>query len=171
MVINRVLGKCEPVNITLKDDVASYSLYTPWRVLLPSLSKVKTELERILYEDITESVIKPTDRCSPMVQVSRKSGKVRICVSLKQPNEAVKRECYVPPILDDIALKLTGSAVFSSLDASSGCWQIPLKHESRTRSTFITPLGRFCFRLLPFGISSAKEIFKQKMSELLNDLP
>ncbi len=37
-------------------------------------------------------------------------------------------------------------------------------------TTFITPFGRYAFRRLPFGISSAPEIFQRKMSNLLHDL-
>ena len=35
---------------------------------------------------------------------------------------------------------------------------------------FITPFGRFCFNSLPFGISSAPEIFQRTMSNILEDL-
>ena len=37
-------------------------------------------------------------------------------------------------------------------------------------TTFITPFGRYSFRRLPFGISSAPEIFQRKMSSLLEGL-
>ena len=95
-----------------------------------------------------------------MIQVPKKSGKIRICVDLRWLNKAVKRECYVMPTLDDIAPKLAGSMAFSSLDASSGCRQIPLDHESRKYTIFITPSGRFCFRQLPIGIPQSLEIFQ-----------
>ena len=36
--------------------------------------------------------------------------------------------------------------------------------------TFITPQGRFCFRRLPFGISSAPECFQKRMSQVLDGL-
>ncbi|KAL7846655.1 hypothetical protein SRHO_G00216350 [Serrasalmus rhombeus] len=64
--------------------------------------------------------------------------------------------------------KLAKSTVFSSLDAESGFWQIPLEENSARLTTFITPLGRYCFKRLPFGITSAPEIFQRKMSELLH---
>ncbi|KAL6490170.1 hypothetical protein MHYP_G00005150 [Metynnis hypsauchen] len=63
---------------------------------------------------------------------------------------------------------LAKSTVFSSLDAESGFWQIPLEENSARLTTFITPLGRYCFKRLPFGITSAPEIFQRKMSELLH---
>ena len=69
----------------------------------------------------------PTDWCAPMVPVLKKStGKARICVDLKRLNEAVKREQYILPTTDEITAKLSGATVFSSLDAASGFFQIPL---------------------------------------------
>ena len=75
------------------------------------------------------------------------------------------------PNLYDIAPSLQGSKVFSKLDAASMFWQIPLHAESSTLTTFITPFGRFCFRRLPFGISSAPEIFQRLMTDLLQGKP
>lgn len=71
------------------------------------------------------------------------------------------------PTLEDIAPKLAGAKVFSTLDASCGFWQIPLDAASQKLTTLITPMGRFCFRRLPFGITSAPEIFQRQMSTLL----
>ncbi len=80
----------------------------------------------------------------------------------------MKRERFILPTLDDILPKLAKSTVFSSLDAESGFWQIPLEEHSARLTTFITPQGRYCFKRLPFGITSAPEIFQRKMSELLH---
>lgn len=66
--------------------------------------------------------------------------------------------------------QLSGSTVFSSLDATSGFWQIPLDKDSQRLTTFITPYGTYCFKRLPFGITSAPEIFQRKMGETLEGL-
>ena len=63
--------------------------------------------------------------------------------------------------------RLSGAVVFSKLDAF---WQIPLVPESCPLTTFITPYGRFCFNKLPFGISSAPELFQKRMSKILEGL-
>lgn len=49
-------------------------------------------------------------------------------------------------------------------------WQIPLDPSSQKLTTFITPMGRICFKRLPFRITSAPEIFQQLMSNLLQGL-
>ena len=144
---------------------------TPRRIPFPLLPLVEAELKRMKDEGIIEEVTEPTEWCAPIVPVPKKNGQVRICVDLRKLNEAVKRERYVLPSLDDIAPSLQGSKVFSKLDAASGFWQIPLHTESSKLTTFITPFGRFCFRRLPFGIFSAPEIFQRLMTDLLQGIP
>ena len=92
-------------------------------------------------------------------------------MDLKQLNKAVKRERYTLPILQDVASKIHGATIFTSLDAASGYHQIMLHPDSRHLSTFITPNGRYCFKRLPFGITRASEIFQRKMSKLLESVP
>ncbi|KAL7852791.1 hypothetical protein SRHO_G00185760 [Serrasalmus rhombeus] len=118
---------------------------------------------------IIEEVREATDWCAPMVPVVKKNGKIRICVDLKRLNGAVRRERFILPTLEDVAPTLSGAAVFSTLDVSSGFCQLPLDPASQRLTTFITPIGKFCFKRLPFGITSAPEIFQREMSTLLRE--
>ena len=42
---------------------------------------------------------------------------------------------------------------------------------SHLLTTFITPFGRYCFNVLPFGITSAPELFQRRISSVLQGLP
>jgi hypothetical protein len=158
------------MKITLKDDAKPYCLSTARRVPFPILPKVEEEINRMEKEGIIEKVTEPTEWCAPMVPVVKKNGKIRICVDLKKLNEAVKRENFMLPNLDDISPKLVGAKYFSKLDASSGFYQMPLHTDSSRLTTFITPFGRFCFTRIPFGITSAPEIFQREMTSMLSGL-
>ena len=48
---------------------------------------------------------------------------------------------------------------------------MPLDDDSSRLTTFITPFGRYCFRRLPFGITSAPEVFQVEMEKLLGNPP
>ena len=115
-------------------------------------------------------VSEPTPWCAGMVVVPKKSGSVRICVDLKPLNQSVLREVHPLPKVDETLAQLAGAKIFSKLDANSGFWQIPLSQPSRLLTTFITPMGRYSFNKLPFGISGAPEHFQRRMSELLTGL-
>lgn len=75
---------------------------------------------------VIESVTDPTDWCAPIVPVLKQNGNVCICVDLKKLNEAVRTERYVFSTAEKIIAKVSGATVFSSLDAASGFWLIPL---------------------------------------------
>ncbi len=164
------LVKIKPIKIHLKEDAVPYSVYTARRVSVPLLPKVQAEIERMVQCGVIEEITEPTEWCAPMVAVPKKTGQIRICVDLKQLNKAVKREKFVLPTIDDILPKLAHAQVFSLLDAASGFWQLPLDIDCAKLTTFITPFGRYFFRRLPFGITSAPEIFQREMSAILKDL-
>jgi hypothetical protein len=65
---------------------------------------------------------------------------------------------------------MQGATVFSTLDPTSGFFQVPLQKESEKLTTFITPFGRFCFQRVPMGISLGPEVFQTKMKETLEGL-
>ena len=159
-----------PIDIKLRADIEPYSIKTPRRIAIPLMPKVETELKRMEYRDIIVKVEEPTDWCSPIVLVPESSGDVRICVDLECLNAAVRRERYILPTADDLFHQLRGSTVFSTLDAESGYWQFPLTEAASKLTTFITPFGRYRFKRLPFGISSASEIFQREMMTLLDGL-
>ena len=169
--------KTEPVHIELKEGAEPSSVNVARRVAIPLLPAVQAELEKMKNEDIIREIKKPTKYCSAMVVVQKppqagkeKDIRVRICVDLKHVNKNVKRERYILPTLEDVTSKLSGAQVFSTLDAASGFYQVPLDEESQELTTFITPVGRYCFKRLPFGITSAPEIFMRKMNEVLEGL-
>ena len=105
-----------------------------------------------------------------MVVVPKPDGNIRICTDFTRLNENVHRESHILPSMEHLLATIHGATIFSKLDANSGFYQIPLAEASQPLTTFITPFGRFCYRRLPFGISSAPEHFQRRMSALLEKL-
>eukprot|EP00731_Ephydatia_muelleri_P009037 Em0004g1375a len=157
----------EEYKICLRPHAQPFALYTPWRVALPLMNAVKEELERMVELGVIRPVQEATEWCAGMVVVPKADGKIRICVDFTKLNESVCRELHMLPCVEQILAQLSGAKVFSKLDANSGFWQIKLSESSSPLTTFITPFGRFCFQRLPFGITSAPEIFQKRMSEIL----
>lgn len=112
---------------------------------------------------VISRVEEPTDWCSGMVVVPKKTTDPRICVDLTKLNESVCREKYILPSVEQTLGSLAGAVIFSKLNANMGFWQTPLAEESAKLTTFITPFGRSYFNRLPFGIASAPEHFQNRM--------
>ena len=154
----------------LQPDANPNCIYTLREIPHPLLPKVKQELDSMLQQGVISPVTVPTAWCSGLVPVPKPNGNVRLCVDLTQLNKAVQREIHPMPSVDESLAKLGKSRYFTKFDANSGFWQLSLDEESKLLTTFVTPFGRYCFNRLPFGISSALEIFQRTMSEILKDV-
>ena len=124
---------------------------------VPKKKAMKTELDQMVADKIVTPVTEPTDWVSSILAVPKKDGSVRICLDPKDLNTAIKRSHYPLPTVEDVTSRLTNAKVFNVLDAKSGFWQVKLTENSSYVTTFNTPLGRFRWLRMPFGISSAPE--------------
>ena len=100
-----------------------------------------------------------------MVAARKKDGGIPICIDPRDLNKALKRPHHPMRTLEDVASRMLNATVVSTLDARTGFWQIKLDHESSLLTTFSTPFGRFRFLRMPFGITSAFEVFQRAMEE------
>ena len=157
----------EPYEIKLKRNSKPVSLFAPRYVPIPLCKQVQAELDQMEGLGVISKVEIHTPWCAGMVVAQKPNEAIRICVNLKPLNKCVLREVYPLPRVDEILAQLAGSRVFRKLDANSGFWQIPLAPSSRLLTTFVTPFGRYHFNKLPFGISSAPELFQKRMNDFL----
>ena len=56
------------------------------------------------------------------------------------------------------------------MDAKSGFWQVKLSETASYCTTFDTPFGRFRWLRMPFGVSSAPEVWQRNMKEATEGL-
>ena len=75
------------------------------------------------------------------------------------------------PKIDEMYVKLKGAKVFSTIDLRSGYHYITLGKSSRAKTAFVTPLGKYEFLMVPFGLAQAPAYFQLLMNlNLLNGL-
>ncbi|KAK6195693.1 hypothetical protein SNE40_001065 [Patella caerulea] len=118
-------------------------------------------------------VTTPTDWVSSMVVVvkrKKKTPSLRICLDPKDLNVDIKREHYPIPTVEEVVASFPQATVMSVLDARNGFLQIKLDYEPSLLTTFNTPIGRYRWLRLPFGITSAPEIFQRIMDNMLEGI-
>ncbi|XP_038063014.1 uncharacterized protein K02A2.6-like [Patiria miniata] len=131
--------------------------------------EVANELKRLEDADIIER-IDASEWVSPLVVAYKKSGKVRLCVDLREVNKAVIVDKYPLPNIQELLGELHGASVFSSLDMNSAYHQLLLHEDSRDLTAFITHVGLFRFKRVCFGLASAPSAFQKFMSCALSGL-
>ena len=95
---------------------------------------------------------------------------IRICIDQRPLNEALKREHYKLPTLEDVPSELSKAKVFSICDLKSGYLHGELDHSSSLLATFATPFGRYRWLRLPFVVKVISEIFQKRLHQALEGL-
>jgi len=73
---------------------------------------------------------------NPFVPVPKADSNIRLCLDIKQANQAIKRERHVIPKMEDLIQDLHGAKVFRKIDLREGYHQIKLHENSRDITTF-----------------------------------
>ena len=82
----------------------------------------------------------------------------------------VEREDFKPPSFETISNTLNGCKVFSVVEMSNCYWHQKLTEKSSFLCTFNSPFGRYRFKRMPFGISSASEVAQKMVEKHFGDL-
>ncbi|XP_039684984.1 uncharacterized protein [Medicago truncatula] len=105
-----------------------------------------------------------------IVPVPKKDGKVRMCVDYRDLNKASPKDDFPLPHIDVLVDNTAKSKVFSFMDGFSGYNQIKMAPEDREKTSFITPWGTFCYRVMPFGLINAGATYQRGMTTIFHDM-
>ena len=74
------------------------------------------------------------------------------------------------PKIDEMYAKLKGAKVFSTIDLRSGYYHIALGKDSRAKTAFVTPFGKYKFLMVSFGLAQVPAYFQLLMNKVLEGL-
>ncbi|XP_063923109.1 uncharacterized protein K02A2.6-like [Zophobas morio] len=162
--------KKNPCDFTLKSNYEP-KIVPCRKVPFRLMDKLENTLKRMIKDEVIVEVREPTEYVHPIVLVNKPDNEVRICLDPQNLNNALAREHYEIPTFEEVTSDMSGSKIFSTLDANKGFWQITLTEQASKLTTFATPFGRFKFLRLPYGISNAPEIFHRTFTEIFQGIP
>ena len=122
---------------------------------------------------LKQGIIRPSTSpwASPVVLVKKRDGSTRFCVDYRKLNDLTLKDAYPLPRPDDLIDSLADAKWFSTMDLSSGYWQVEMEPESRAKTAFATSRnGIFEFNVMPFGLANAPSTFERLMDSVLKNL-
>ena len=102
--------------------------------------------------------------------MSKKDGKVRMCVDLRDLNKASPMDDFLLPHIDILVDNTAGHALLSFMDGFSGYNQIKMAPEDMEKTSFITSWGTYCYKVIPFGLKNVGATYQRAATTLLHDL-
>ena len=88
------------------------------------------------------------------VVVKKKSGKWRVCVDFTDLNKACPKDPFPMPKINQLVDATVGHPQMSFLDAFRGYHQIPLALDDQEKTAFITPVGNYHYKVMPFDLKN-----------------
>ena len=85
---------------------------------------VDAAIDQLLNDDIIERATGPTPWISPIVIVPKKSNEIRVCVDMREANQAIQHEKHPMPTIEEVITDLNGATLFSTLDLKAGYHQL-----------------------------------------------
>ena len=132
--------------------------------------KLDAELDWLVEKGILKEV-SHSAWALPVVTVSKKDGRVRLCGDYKvSVNRSLHVDQHPLPTPEELFSALTGGQQFSTLDLSA-YQQSLLEPSSRELTTISTHRGLYQYTRLPFGIALAPAIFQWTMDTILDGIP
>ena len=107
---------------------------------------------------------------SPIVLVKKKSGSIRACVDYRRINSITRKDAYPIPRAQDCLDALSGSEVFSTVDMTSGFYQVPIREEDIPKTAFITKHGLYEYTVMAMGLSNSPSMFQRIMELAMRGL-
>ena len=130
---------------------------------------IQDEMEKFLEVGFIREVEYP-EWLANVVVVPKKGGKWRVCVDYTNLNNTCPKDSFPLPRIDQIVDATTGHEVLSLLDAFSGYHQIPMAPEDEEKTTFITPHGLYCYKVMSFGLKNAGATYQRLMTKIFKPL-
>lgn len=103
-----------------------------------------------------------------MVVTPKKDGRWRVCVDFKTLNVAIKKDPYSLSFIDGILDSVGGYERYSVCDSFSRYFLLEIAPKDQKKTTFITPWGCFCYRVLPFGLTNGLTYYQRRQIRSLD---
>ena len=98
--------------------------------------------------------------------VKKANGKWRMCVDFMDLNKACSKDSYPFPRIDTLVDSTARHQLLSFMDAFSGYNQIRMEEPNQEKTSFVTSLGLFCYKVMPFGLKNAGATYQRLRNKM-----
>ena len=102
--------------------------------------------------------------------VKKKNGKWRVCVDFTDLNKVCPKDLFPMPKIDQLVDATVSHPQMSFLDAFQGYHQISLALDDQEKTTFVTHIGNYHYKVMPFGLKNAGSTYQRMMTRMFESL-
>lgn len=138
------------------------------RTGVPQTEAVIEEVKKLL-EAKTIREVHYLEWLANTVVVKKKNGKWRVCVDFTDLNRACPKDSFSLPKIDQLIDATARHDRMSFLDAYRGYHHIPMHKSDEEKTSFITPRGLYCYKVMPFGLKNTGATYQRLVTKMFRD--
>ena len=163
----------EPLELHVNPESRPVATHKPAMVPIHFQEKVHADLERDVRLGVLEKVVPntPVTWCSRMVVMAKSDGSPRRTVDLQPQNKASVRQTHHVQTPFKLAEAIPQKTVKTVTDAWNGYHSVPIMEKDRHITTFITPWGRYRYKVAPQGFLASGDAYTQRFDAIITDFP
>ena len=131
----------------------------PQRPSQEHVEAVKNEVTKLKQAGAIKEVFYP-QWLTNTVLVKKKTGKWHVCVDFTDLNKACPKDPFPMPRIDQLVDTTVSHPRMSFLDAFQGYHQIPLALDNQEKTAFVTPVGNYHYKVMPFDLKNAGSTYQ-----------
>ena len=101
-----------------------------------------------------------------IIVVKKKNGKWRVCVDFTDLIKAYPKDPFPLPRIDQLVDATVGHPRMSFLDAFQGYHQILLALDDQEKTSFVTSIGNYHYKVMPFGLKNAGSTYQKMITKM-----
>ena len=182
---NKDIGHTQLIEMEIDTGDSLPVAQSPYTLPLKHYEWVRQEIETLEKSGVIERSL--SRWASPVIVVPKKSApdeppRRRLCIDYRvhrlsegkcvatrseTNGQGYRLSLYPLPKIEEMFSKLGGTTIFSTIDLRSGYYHIGLTRESRAKSSFVVPMGKWQFKRTSFGLSQAPAYFQLLIDKVL----
>lgn len=140
----------------------------PYRRLSPQhYGKLRQALDEMEEREIIRK--SSSEYASPLVLVWKRNGDLRLCTDFRWLNARTIKDAHPLPHQADALAALGGNVFFSTMDLTSGYYNVEMHEEDRKYTAFASPFGLYEYNRLPQGLCNSPATFMRMMLSIFGD--
>ena len=89
-----------------------------------------------------------------------------MCVNFTDLNKACPKDPFPMPKIDQLVNATVGHLQMSFVDAFQGYHRIPLALDDQEKTAFVTLIGNYHYKVMPFGLKNAESTYQRMMTRM-----
>ena len=128
----------------------------------------EAQLKKMLCEGVIRSSV--SEWASAPVLIRKRCGSVRWCVNYRALDALTTKDVFLLPLVDECLDTLAGNVWYSKLNVNSAYWQLKIKPEDCSKTSFITKYRFFEFARMAFGLCNSPPTYARVINLVLRGL-